>query len=330
MDEENQPFRWQGITAFALPIRAESEQIEFLDWCAAHEITIVRVLTMAKHLFSLPPGNHDYETTVRLASDRGLYVELVQWADTGSYRRDEWLRHGERVRTIAETSPNVALEWANEPWHATQDPDLMTILRSMVAPSCPYAQGSAEDDGSSALAGGDYVTVHFDRAEGDRGWRWVRHTKEGWDLSQRAERFVVNDEPRRDDVGPSKHAALGALCRLINIGDTFHYAGGLQARIPTGAELAAFEARRAGWHAIPADFHGAFKNAGWSDSPVISADWDRVVRVYSAIEGDHGYALALGLSPSDDAKIMWRAPWHISNVWNRPDYPTMKLWEIAR
>ena len=77
------------------------------------------------------------------------------------------------------------------------------------------------------------------------------------------------DEPKRDDLAADKHLGLALLCRLFGLGDTFHFAGGLQAQIPAGAELTAFEARRHGWEAIPPDWLGAYLNSG-SLAPVSS------------------------------------------------------------
>jgi hypothetical protein len=108
---------------------------------------------------------------------------------------------------------------------------------------------------------------------------------------------VVNDEPRRDDLAPEKHLALALLCRILGLGDTFHFSAGLHARVPDGAEAAALHARRQGWDFIPADFFGEYKNVGHSGSPVKDADFSTVVRVYSAIRGNEGYTLAFGIQP---------------------------------
>src|SRR5262245_2449513 len=51
------PFEWRGITAFRLLEQLahgrENEAIAYLDWARANRVNVVRVLTMAKHLFQL-------------------------------------------------------------------------------------------------------------------------------------------------------------------------------------------------------------------------------------------------------------------------------------
>ena len=52
--DRDRRFEWRGITAFRLLEQiahgGEAEGIAYLDWAGARKVTIVRVLTMAKHL----------------------------------------------------------------------------------------------------------------------------------------------------------------------------------------------------------------------------------------------------------------------------------------
>ena len=54
-------FQWRGITAFRLvEMVAHGNSAEagaFLDWAAARKLTVVRVFTMARHLFQLTPAD---------------------------------------------------------------------------------------------------------------------------------------------------------------------------------------------------------------------------------------------------------------------------------
>jgi hypothetical protein len=68
---------------------------------------------------------------------------------------------------------------------------------------------------------------------------------------ERFQKPVVSDEPigagpefvpGRRDNSPDRFAAAAALSRLAGLHPTFHYEGGLHARVPTGQELACFEA----------------------------------------------------------------------------------------
>ena len=78
--------------------------------------------------------------------------------------------------------------------------------------------------------------------------RWARRVRE-------LKKPVVSDEPigagpddlpgRRDNE-PSRFAAAAALTRLAGMAATFHYEGGLQAKIPSGREAACLAAWQTG------------------------------------------------------------------------------------
>ncbi len=80
------------------------------------------------------------------------------------------------------------------------------------------------------------------------------------------------------------------------MGATFHYEGGLQARIPEGAELACFSAWREAWTLLPPDLesHGAFAIAGTPDAVVQSFDHAAVYGVFERMTADGGWLLAVG------------------------------------
>src|SRR6185369_10882717 len=142
-----------------------------------------------------------------LARRCGLHLEVVGLADTRSYTFDH-RAHIQALGAICATAGNAFLEIANEPVHATQrdevgNPQFLQELRKLVPSSVMVALGAAhgDDDESDAFVGADYVTVHGARGDGDNGWRFVRHTNEQRALSERVGKPVVNDEPRRDDLG---------------------------------------------------------------------------------------------------------------------------------
>ena len=99
---------------------------------------------------------------------------------------------------------------------------------------------------------------------------------------------------------------------MMGIGDTFHSAAGLHANLPEGPELAALKARRRGWDMIPADFFGAYKNTGFTGSPV--EEFDGAVRVYSSIAGGDGYTLGLGVTAADGPRCRWSGGWPTRTV----------------
>jgi hypothetical protein len=257
---EHGRFGWRGISAFRLvemvARRREGEAIAFLDWASKQELTVVRVFVMARHLFSLTPaeGLAALPRLLELANARGLHVEVVAFADTAQIRTDLDV-HLKAVAAIVARHPNAILEIANEPGHATQDvrlhnPAFVKRLAALVPEPVPIALGSAEY--SADYASGDYVTYHFPRKT---GWGHVFDLARGAALIEHWRKPVVSDEPigaaaktvdGRRDSDPRHFRGAAALTRLTGMGATFHYEGGLQARIPSGRELECFVAWRAG------------------------------------------------------------------------------------
>jgi hypothetical protein len=331
---DGRPFVWQAMSAFRLvELVASGREIEaddFLARAAGTGVTLVRVFSMAgsccnpqgqPYLFRLEPahGRAALPRLLELAANHGLYVEVVALLDTKFYTFD----HKQHVYEIGQTClvwVNCVLELANEPMHGTQlseiaDPKYLATLNLVVPAEVPVAYGAAHgaDDSNFTWSGGDYVPIHLDRADGEdefthdgKGFRWVRHIKDALDTAESLGKFTVNDEPRRDDLTPWKHTAVALICRVLGIGDTFHYGGGLHATWPDGAELAAFEGRRRGWQAIPADWQGRFYNVSHVGSMVPDADWSTVLKVFSAASGNDAYTVAIG---SQAPRFTWAPDW---------------------
>jgi hypothetical protein len=247
-------FEWRGITAFRLAEFVahgrEAEADRYLAWAASQKLTIVRVLAMAHVLFQLTPseGAPAMDRLLGIAERHGLAIEIVALADTASYTFD--LRaHVRALGTIAARHPNAVIEIANEPYHPTQSADVQRHdvlhgLREMIPRDVAVSLGTLDDKGE--LAGGDYITWHSPR-DGD----WPERLREGASLLQRFGKPVIADEPmgaadraipgRRDDR-PDRFRAAARILRQIGLGATFHYEGGLQARIPSPKEAASLEA----------------------------------------------------------------------------------------
>jgi len=261
-------FEWRGISAFRLLDQIahgrEGEAIAYLEWARARKVTIVRVLAMAKHLFQLSPadGLKVLPRLLTLAAERGLFVEIVTLADTADTSID-LAKQVAAIAAIAAAHPNAIVEIANEPWHPTQDPRLhdpafVKVLADLVPGQVPVALGSIEG-GDGYAAAGRYVTWHSPRSNAADGWGHVLELASGAALVTRWQRPVISDEPvgaadtlvpgRRDNE-PARFAAAAALTRIAGLGGTFHYEGGLQARIPAGKELECFEAWSKGLDAV--------------------------------------------------------------------------------
>jgi hypothetical protein len=253
-------FAWRGITAFRLvefvAHGREADADAYLAWAASRKLTLVRVLVMADVLFKLSPadGERALPRLLDLAQKRGLHVEVVALADTASIDVDA-ARHVKAVGAICARYPNALLEIANEPVHPTQSKELhdaarVKSLAGSVPAVVPVSLGSVER--GDGFAAGTYVTWHAPRS-GAGGW--PAQIAAGAALVKRFRKPVINDEPMgaadkavpgRRDNDPARFRQAAAASRRAGLGATFHYEGGLQARLPTAVETACLDAWLAG------------------------------------------------------------------------------------
>jgi hypothetical protein len=334
-------FAWRGLTSFRLvelAARGRAADVErYLAWAAAHDITVVRVLTMTRHLFGLKPGEGRAALPAVLDAARrhGLYVEVVALADTRSYP-DDLDAHVRAVGAIAAQYENALVEVANEPDHPTQKRELasprrLLALARLVPQEVPVALGSGADEifRVSTERPNTYLTVHFERADGDRGWRPHLSLRRALRLQSAHERFVVDDEPigagatskaGSRDADAARWFGHGVLARLLKIGSTFHSDAGLDARIPAGQELACFDAWRRGMQYLPADIDERMvvQDAGETtpEDPAVApvSDFDRAgaLNVFSVVDGGRGWAVAIGAT--GDPRLKLREGWRITRT----------------
>lgn len=318
-------FEWRGITAFRLLemiARGRTKDVEaYLDWCAKQELTVVRVLTMAKHLFELDPaeGRAALPRLLEMAHGRGLYVEIVGLADTAEIPLDID-RHIREIGVIAAKHPNAVVEIANEPVHGTQtvrvhDPGDLERLARLVPDEVPVALGAADDD---RFAAGDYATVHLSRDTGDGGWAHVTALAAAAQLLRKWGKPVVNDEPigagnqldpgRRDD-SPERFRAAALLSRMTGMGATFHYDGGLQAVLPQGRQRECFDAWQEAWTLLPAGPF-TFTNPSSKDAPVQSVKGE-FAAAYLAVRA--GRAWLLVTRARGDVAVTWSEGWEVAD-----------------
>jgi hypothetical protein len=320
---DGKPFHWRGITAFRLLqmlARGRGPEVEeYLDWCAEQGLTVVRVLTMAEHLFPLEPhdGRAALPRLLTLAAARGLYVEIVALADTAVVPVDID-EHVREVGAIAARHGNAIVELANEPGHPTQaervdDASELAKLARLIPESVPVAFGSAEGD--ERFAGGDYATFHFPRLDGNRGWDHVAELAEGADLLRKWKKPLVSDEPigagDRDDPGarddsPERFRAAALVSAMVGMGATFHYEDGLHARIPGGRQRAIFAAWREAWPLVPGDGTVTLSQVGGAGSPVQAVNGE-FIGAYAAVRGGEAWLLVIGTR--GEVEVTWAAGW---------------------
>jgi hypothetical protein len=326
----NAPFDWRGITAFALvqQIAAgrEAEAIGYLDWAQRHGLTVVRVLTMAQHLFRLSPeqGRAALPRLLDLASARGLFVEVVALADTADAAVDPEAQV-KAIGAIAAAHSNAFVEIANEPAHRTQRKELhdaarLKALATLIPEHVPIAFGSAEY--GDAFGGGDYATYHFPRESGDDGWGHVLRLADGARLVELWRKPVVSDEPigasqefirgRRDNA-PERFGAAAILTRFAGMYATFHYEGGLLARLPEGRELAAFDAWRS---ALDLAARVPLEQTRFLDRDGSQAIASVIGARATFARASPDEAWLLVLDPGSDVRIEWRGGWTGQGDWS--------------
>lgn len=317
-DGAGTPFEWRGVTAFRLAEMIasgnETDAIAFLDWARREQLTVVRVLLTARHLFKLTPedGRRALPRLLDLARERGLAVEIVALADTEGATFD-YEAHLREVGRIAAEKGNVFVEVANEPGHPTQDrrlhdPAFVAKLASVIPEPVIVALGSVEY--GEGYGAGDYVTFHSSR--GAKEWDHVLGVTEGARLVAQFRKPVVSDEPigahsnyqqgRRDNE-PSRFAAAAALTRFAGAGATFHYEGGLQATVPWGREAACFAAWAMGLSLVGRD---VVTNTEFRDNAGGVARVDGVRHVYARVSSSGAYLLLI--DPSPEVSVQWTLP----------------------
>jgi hypothetical protein len=262
--------------------------------------------------------SHVYDGLPRLLEEctaRGLNAYLSYNTEAGTGY--DLTAHVDRLEAIARAYPVVVLrEVANEPYHDTQggrlEPERCAELAARM--SAPVGYGAAADDESTEYAGGAFAPVHLDR--GRDPWNMVRRVREILALSETTGTPGFNQEPigagevsepGRREANPAIWYTMGALNRLFCHGSgVFHSQSGLDAQPLGPNQRTCAIAYLDGVDVWPGAHHLQYLNTGHQGSPVLSANFDRVVRVYSGIDGAEGYTIALGLAGSvEDAAIEW-------------------------
>jgi hypothetical protein len=298
---------------------AEAEA--YLKWAASERLTVVRVLTMAKHLFVLEPeqGLKALDALLTRAARHGLFVEVVALADTVEYPIDI-PAHVKRVGEICARHANALIEIANEPYHGTQRAEVheaayLAKLRAEVPKTIPTALGAGGYP--AVFAGGDFVTIHYPRSISHGGWGWVAGLKDAAAHLRQARKPVIDNEPigagermepGRRDPHPERFRAAAIAGRLMGIGATFHYEGGLHARRPAGTALACFRAWQEGLSLVPGD--GVLESFEPGPSAPVRAVRGDHAAAFLARRGDSAWVLIAGAQAG--AAVEWGEGWTAS------------------
>jgi hypothetical protein len=134
---------------------------------------------------------------------------------------------------------------------------------------------------------------------------------------------VISDEPigaavaavhGRRDNDPDRFRAAALLSRMAGLGATFHYEGGLQARIPTGIESRCFDAWNEAWTLLPAGIErsGVFYQAGQAGAAVAAFDGAAASAAFERQLETAVYVLVID-APKEPA-LTWSKGWRKAAV----------------
>jgi hypothetical protein len=305
------PVYVSGFTLVSRYGRDPASAQAFIEWAARLGFGGVRVMAGALTWANQTPPEvlAWLMPCLQTLRDRGLRVHLSVLTDSGIGYDVE--RHVDQVTAIAARFDHVTIEIANEPWHPTQSSRVhdQAFLEALGRHYCDprgltWAAGAPETDEPPRDPGGRYLTLHLDR--GRDPFNMVRRVRELANASETFRKFVWNDEPigwaeaaepGRRVNDPTIAFAMGLLSRAFEVGVTSHATHGITANLPGPVQYACHTALIAGTRAIPTSAPLAFKNAGWGDSPIKGAAFDRtIVRAYSFMDAsNHGYTALIGL-----------------------------------
>jgi hypothetical protein len=289
-------------TNFAALIRTEDEQNDYLDWLDEEGRNGSRVGGSCSLLFDLPPevARERLPAYLDKCYKRAKYVQVPALLDT-AIRSFDYQFHLDWLLELQLQWDNLIIEGANEARHQTQNPAILPIIKrgplhGLYASSSPL---DVDDENPEFAQFGNYFEIHANRSDAEDGWKWVRHTKEIWNMMTGVGtshpgvgKQGRNGEPRRDDLREDRHFALGALCRICGIGDTLHYADGRYGYRPLDSSTQiAMRARSRYRSFIPDSFRGQFFNAGWTGSPIKS--FTNANRIYSMRNGKIAFSIVI-------------------------------------
>lgn len=338
-------FRWRGHTSFALvSLVAEGHANLALDQLfalRAQGYTGVRVLTMVDWLNLTPAkGIAALPTLLALALRADLYVDVVGGAGTIPLHvtRAQLTTHLQRLGAACLAAGNCIAEVANEPYHGSQQPWLndgaaLRELRTHLPPQVLTALGAARLDETLPYGIGNLLTVHLDRSR--LTWDMVRHIREAEGLSGREHVPVIVNETRgasdtEEGTSRTKNCqmfyALGFLARGLEIGITFHPDAGVQSVWPLPPNQAVCStAFILGSTFVPDARVMRFENTGWASSPIASADFTKVLRIYSFIGRDESFSAYIN-PVSADLRVVYKNGWRAGEPYvTRPGFAVLRI-----
>jgi hypothetical protein len=331
---------------------AENEQLvtKRIDLRRAQGFTVLRVFTMVdwspRFPVALRPAD-DYgrykraaRRLLELTRERGMYVELTLFTDLGrTFPKSRMNEHLDFFAPLAEEFDNTFVEMVNEGFKNGLEREEVYVAGRRFrgkAPSVLLAGTSPADCGDStcddaAVENGhfvdgryyadapfNYVTLHSERSDGDDGWRWVRHLREGEMVGAATNKPVVQDEPigsqatnepGRRSNNPRHFRVAALLCHATLQYFTFHNQCAVSASVdPLCADVPAPGADEVGKSDIlPSDPRGfRFVNGHWADSPIDGRQGfssGSLLRLSSKVSGSGFYTVPVHVTKDVDLPV---------------------------
>jgi hypothetical protein len=334
-------FEWRGVTAFRLIDHLADGRARdadaYLDWARTAGFTVVRVLTRIDGWadLSAADGQRLLPDLLKRAASHRLYVEAVATVGSGSTPYD-WRTHARGVAEICAAHTNCLFEFANEPGHPSQADELHDMARvdrfaaeaTRGLTGLVWTAGPSWDADTDRVPSGAYVVRHLERARPPL--QQVARLSALADLSATLGKFVISDEPTGADEQdgartgrqrwnrPEVFFAMGALCRGLAIGCTFHLQDGLATVVPGPVQQQSARAFLDGWKAVPAGA-GVHRKGGAEASPIASTSSSVVAATAFVRDPAHATVVVLHTPEAlDEGAVVWREGWSATPVASRP------------
>lgn len=317
-------FRPVFASGFALSTRPEGEQDAFIDWLSQKGFNGVRVMVGGLSWAGQTPetARNGLEKLLHKLRAKNLYASLTLLTDTAVIKTDKQ-EHVKKVREIVEKFDNTIIEMANEPYHATQDDEVHSLeylynLSKLFSQVQVVSLGAIESDEQKPAHYRDFITAHLDRSRSP--WpNQIRRVRELELVKNETKVPLLNNEPigaGEVDINGKRISdseaffTMGVLNRIFEVGGVFHFEDGLLAKVPRPVQNYCAERFVQGSKLGYELGRLTFKNTGWHDSPVKSADFNSVTRVYSGVSGDRGMLVIVG-GTFPKAKVEFQNGWRL-------------------
>jgi hypothetical protein len=317
--------RW--VSELSILTHTEQEKRRYIEWMRDTRFNGGRVFAgrLAWANQSASDARKALPELIDLHRVAGLALEVTAVTDSGSGY--DWRSHLFMTASLCLPHEHVVLEGANELGHSTQassvtSESLAEALRPYSRPwavGAPLAQDEPSPDGSWPAGQGGYSTVHLDR--GRDPWNMARRVREIYAVVEATGKPALNNEPLgagpnnepgRRSNDPAIFAVFGALDGgFRGVGGVHHGQSGLMATVPDKAEQRCADAYVQAHLAVRAALGndaGVYKNVGHDGSPMASADFTRVTRIYSFIAGNRGVSVYVGAVVSGRGEV-WQHGW---------------------